>query len=100
MKHLVSMLFFYTAFITFGVAQPRLAEAQEVKYTALQAGYYQVTVNGIQVSQHTTERKALEVAANQAILDPVAEVFVIRNYVVRVVSNDPEKVVIFGGGIN
>jgi hypothetical protein len=59
-----------------------------VKYTAQQSGYFRVFVNGAEVSQHTTEREALERAENEEEKNPANDIEVTHEYKVAVESLD------------
>ena len=55
-----------------------------MEFTAQGQGYWQVMVDGVQVSQHTTEREAYESATNQWFITDGAQVQVIHNAVIDV----------------
>lgn len=58
-----------------------------VEYTAQDQAYWIVTVDGEQVSQHTTEREAYESATNQWFITDGAQVQVVHNAVIDVTGN-------------
>ena len=55
-----------------------------MKLTAVGSGYFIVSVNGADVSNHTTEREAIESAANRELASPADEVRYRHDYVVWV----------------
>lgn len=54
---------------------------------AIGSGYHEVFVDGVKVSQHTTERGAAERAVNEYLSNPDATVEYRRDYVVVVEGN-------------
>lgn len=54
------------------------------KFTAKNSGYYRVFVDGVQVSQHITEREALEEATEQKTMAPEKEVYFDHDYKVMI----------------
>lgn len=61
--------------------------AASISFTAIGSGYYRVMNGNSQVSQHVTEREALEALANAKIADPTADVYMYHDYRVEVDVN-------------
>ncbi|MGB0878673.1 MAG: hypothetical protein ACPGXI_16680, partial [Mycobacterium sp.] len=55
-----------------------------IDFTARGSGYFRVFVNGDVISQHTTEREALERATEVELEDPSRHVHVTHDYTVDV----------------
>lgn len=66
---------------------PPPAAAPRITLTAAGSGYYRVMVNGVQVSQHVSEREAVEVAVNRKAAQLSNEVFYTHDYTVVVGSD-------------
>ena len=64
--------------------QSEIAEGEAMKLTALDQGYFVVSVNNVDVSQHTTEREAIERAANLELTEPSSVVEYRHDYRVKV----------------
>jgi len=64
--------------------QSEIAEGEAMKLTALDQGYFVVSVNNVDVSQHTTEREAIERAANLELTEPSSVVEYRHAYRVKV----------------
>lgn len=60
------------------------SNAQIVNLTAKNQGYYVVSANGIDISQHTQEREAIESAVNHKLANPAAAVQYRHDYIVTV----------------
>ena len=58
--------------------------ANSFKLTAIGSGYFIVLVNGAKVSQHLSEREAIEAAANRELQLPTDVVEYYHDYRVRV----------------
>lgn len=58
--------------------------AKDLEVIAEGSGMYRVLVDGVQVSQHTSERKALKRALDEKLAQPEAEVFYEHDYLVRI----------------
>jgi hypothetical protein len=67
-----------------------------VRLTAVNAGYYVVSVNGVDVSKHTTEREAVEAAVAREAMNPSDVVFYRHDYVVKVESANVVSVALTG----
>lgn len=64
----------------------------QIDFTAKRGGYFRVWVNDAQISQHTTEREALEKASEEALNAPDASVRIDHDYHVEVSVNPPGNI--------
>lgn len=73
------------------VSEPQ-GQAMSITLTAENQGYYTVYKNGVAVSNHTTEREAIEVAVNLELANPQDVVTYQHDYSVKVEAQvvDPE----------
>jgi cellulose 1,4-beta-cellobiosidase len=84
------------------LAGPALAAKTEVTLTAVNQGYYVVSVNGVDVSNHTTERGAIKAAVNFELAKPSDVVEYRHDYRVKVEATvtepapEPEPTVLPG----
>lgn len=69
----------------FALSSP--AFSAQVKATALGSGYYRVSMDGQEISKHTTERGAFETATNLILANPTAKVSYAHDYTVLVESD-------------
>lgn len=58
--------------------------AAAISFSALGNGYYRVMDGNKQLSQHVTEREALEALANAKLENPEADVYMYHDYRVEV----------------
>jgi len=79
MRQLLQALFLCVLFI---LTCP--AYAQTISLTAKNQGYYIVSVDGVDVSQHTQEREAAEAAINKKLANPASAVEYRHDYQVTV----------------
>jgi len=70
--------------LVLGVLVFQTLYAASISFTAIGSGYYRVMNGNTQVSQHITEREALESLANAKLQDPAADLYMYHDYRVEV----------------